>query len=188
MITPTSKPFRTTIIVGILCGLLYVPLVILLGPLLGTAMSFKFILTTYLAGYALLLARWSNTGVIKIIFPLVLLTIMALLDRSYYHNLSFMACGLLILSWIRGSVCFPQPLLKTALVEIMLCAGGAALIAAFAPHTNLSFALAIWLFFLIQSLYFPLVTGTGEKVGRKKSRDRFEEAGRLADEILNGEV
>ncbi len=68
----SCKPVRTTIVYGILCGLLYMPLTMLLMPLFSWSVSFCLIIWLYLAVYALLLAGWGRKNPSRIIFPLLL--------------------------------------------------------------------------------------------------------------------
>jgi hypothetical protein len=68
-----STPIRTTIVFALASGFLALPLTELLSGFGGYPTAFKWILWLDLAIYALLLARWSRTRLLPILFPLALL-------------------------------------------------------------------------------------------------------------------
>jgi len=65
-----------------------------------------------------------------------------------------------------------------------LSLGGGALVALFTPVSEISWALGIWLFFLIQALYFLLFEKTGDKIADTEI-DLFEKARMEAEKILS---
>jgi hypothetical protein len=64
--------------------------------------------------------------------------------------------------------------------------GGAALVASFFPHSTVAWALGVWMFFLVQSLYFVLTGDMGDGEEEDVVLDPFEKARRQAEEILSG--
>lgn len=144
-------PTRTTIVYGLICALALAPLSIVFGSLLSWATGFRLILWLYLAVYALLLARWSGQLTLGIVFPLLLLLIAAIWIKP------LTAYGLFclgILSWIRSGVCFEDWRAGRFTAELILCLGGGMMIAGFNPHSTISWALGILMFFLLQAVYF----------------------------------
>ena len=120
----------------------------------------------------------------SILFPILVALLPALWGYSATPFL-FLALG--ILSWIRSGICFQQPLIKGLGTELLMSLGGGALISYFAPYSPATWAMGVWMFFLIQSLYFVVVRdGEVEKEGL--SLDPFEEARRRAEEILVSET
>ncbi len=66
----------------------------------------------------------------------------------------------------------------------MLTLGGGALIAVFSPRTPLSWALGVWMFFLIQSLYFVFFQFIEAPAAFKIAADPFESARTEAEKII----
>ena len=69
----TAKPIRSTIIWGLIGGLLYIPLGVALSRFMLWPVSFQVSLWVLLAGYAVLLSRWAHGSVRSISLPLLLL-------------------------------------------------------------------------------------------------------------------
>ena len=72
-------------------------------------------------------------------------------------------------------------------VEILIWIAGGILLSVFTPGSAVGWALGIWMFFLLQSLYFVLFDNeTGEPVHLKEfAIDPFERASRRATAILD---
>jgi len=89
-----------------------------------------------------------------------------------------------ILSWIRSGLCF-QISVKRFFIELALSFGGGALLAGFVPGSRLTWALGIWLFFLIQALYFIFFETHSAQGKSDPAIDPFEKSRKLAEEILS---
>ena len=63
--------------------------------------------------------------------------------------------------------------------------GGGVLLACFTPHSTVTWAMAIWMFFLVQSLYFVFFREVGEAEQEKVELDSFEQAKGQAEKILS---
>jgi len=177
---------RTTIVFGLICALFFKPLQMIFSGFLSWPMPFRISIWIYIFLYGLLLARWGRKNIMGAVFPALILLILAFLNPSL--NV-FLLLSLCVLSWIRSGVCFPGSFVKTAGIELLVCFGGGFLVNAFAPRTGLSWALAIWLFFLIQSLYFILNIKENQAVSDPVTRpDAFEQARKQAEKILSGEI
>ena len=76
------------------------------------------------------------------------------------------------LSWIRSGICFPGSLPRRVCAEAITCAAGLALVRLLQPPGPYGLPLSIWMFGLIQALYFVVVdaerTGVPEKPGAGK--------------------
>jgi hypothetical protein len=85
------------------------------------------------------------------------------------------------------SIIFPLlgSLLKTLGTEVALCLGGGALVAFFAPHSTITWAMAVWTFFLIQSLYFVVFRDLTETEEEEVELDPFEQARGQVEKILS---
>lgn len=180
----TRRPMLSTILYGLMCGVTFVPVSMVLSYVIYWPEAFRLAIWSYLALYGLLLARWAKANPISIVFPLLILFLLVFWGNS---NSAFLLLGLGILSWIRSGICFQRPLAKMLGVELFICIGGGALVAYFAPHSTLTWAMGIWMFFLVQSLYFVLMGETGGEE-ETLTLDPFEEAKRQAERILSNGI
>jgi len=178
----SHRPVRTTIILGGLGGLAF-----LLTSLPGIPGAFRPWLSFGLvwglvAVYALMLVRWSGRGLAEIVFPvLVLGAVGAALPRT---GVVF-GLTLAILSWIRSSICYPRSGFQALFREGLLCGGGGLVLALWGLSGPLSWALGIWLFSLVQALFFVLFE-PGAPGMENPLPDPFEQARCRIEEILEG--
>ncbi len=178
----TQRPMFTTVLYGLLCGVSFIPLSTLLNYALYWPTAFMLTIWLYLAGYLALLARWAKAALVSVLFPLLLLLVVVFWGSS---TTAFMLLALGTLSWVRSGICFKGGALKTLGSETILSLGGGALVACFTPHSAITWAMAIWMFFLVQSLYFIFFRETGD-VGKKEMKlDPFDRAKGKAEKILS---
>ncbi|MCK4987322.1 MAG: hypothetical protein KAS40_17445 [Desulfobacterales bacterium] len=150
----TAKPLRSTIVWGLIGGLGYIPLCSALSLMVFWPLGFHLSLWALLAGYAILLSRWASRPLKSIGLPLLLLLLSAFLIKS---ATVFLFTALVMLSWIRSGICFKRkPLVKRLGAEMGLGLGSGLLVSGAVPGVTLVWALGVWLFFLIQALYFVL--------------------------------
>jgi hypothetical protein len=180
--TDLGRPTGTTVVLGLLFGLAYIPMVVSLGYLLGRAMAFRVTACVFILVYALFLARWGKARAGAILFPVVVLLGCAFWVRS---GNDFVLLAMAILAWIRSGVCFQGSLLRSAVLEFALCFGGGVLVNLFEPRSPVAWALGIWMFFLIQSLYFVFSGGREAASRAVPLMDPFEAARRQAERILS---
>ena len=99
-----------------------------------------------------------------------------------------MLISLVMLSWMRSGVCFKEkPFLKRIGAEIGLGLATGLLILGAVPAVTITWALGIWLFFLIQALYFVLFDLHSEPE-IKIELDPFEKSKMAAQKILSSEI
>ncbi|MHC1743479.1 MAG: hypothetical protein AB9873_10665 [Syntrophobacteraceae bacterium] len=177
-----GKPVRTTIVMGLAFGLLFVPVSTALNLLLPWHGAFRLTLWIFLAAYAGVLCRWAGASLAACGFPLAVLLASSFWLRSDNDFLCFLA---LILSWVRSGVCFRNPVWRALAAEVVVGLGGTALVVFFAPHSMVAWALGVWMFFLVQSLYFVLIGDLGDAEESEAPVDPFEKARRGAEEILS---
>jgi hypothetical protein len=146
-------------------------------------MAVNMILWSYLAIYGVLLTRWGEKSALSILFPLVLLLIIIFVVKS---NSAFLLFALVIFSWIRSGICFQKPFSRVLLMELFLTLGGTVLAAGFTPDSMVTRALGVWMFFLVQSLYFVFLDHRNLK--EITSSDPFEKAMMQAEKTLSGGV
>jgi hypothetical protein len=177
----TARPVQTTIAFGLICGLSLIPLYIGLSYVMSWSNAMSITFWAYLAAYSLMLTAWSQKNRISITFPLLL----ALVAAFWVDSIStFLLIALGILSWIRSGICYPENITKRFFAEVALCFGGAVVVAILTPKTMLAWALAVWLFFLIQALYF-VIFEMNHIEKEDIQHDLFDQARKQAEKILS---
>lgn len=179
-----SDKIRSTIVFGFLCALFFKPVQIMLGSLFSRPVPFRLSIWFYIFLYTLLLAKWGKKDIAGVIFPSALLMVLAFFSPSL--NV-FLLLSLVTLGWIRSGLCFPGSFMKNLGLELLICFGAAFPVSVFSPRSGLTWALAVWLFFLIQSVYFIFNTQASSGRSIRVKADSFEQARRQAEKILSGE-
>lgn len=181
----TARPIRSTITWGFIGGLLYIPLCVGLSRFILWPLSFQVSLLVLLAGYGVLLSRWARQSLRSISLPLLLLFLATFFIRS---TSTFLFTSFVMLSWIRSGICFKEkPFLKRFGAEIGLGLAAGLLVSGAVPAVTIVWALGIWLFFLIQALYFVLFDYRSD-AQIKIEVDPFEKAKMAAQKILTNGI
>ena len=176
-----NHPVRTTLVFAIISALIVMPLAWALAGFTGWTIAIRLVLWTDLLVYALLLVRWSRRGPVAIFFPMALLLGAALWPGV---GIAFIFLGLGVLSWIRSGICFDKRPIRALAAETITVGGGAGLVALLGPATPATWAVSIWLFGLVQALYF-FILPIGEPLGgQRHAEDGFEQAHREAQRVL----
>ncbi len=177
-------PVLTTVFFGFVCGLSLVPVNFVLS---GMPLPFDAVyLTLWLsvAGFGILLCRWSGRRVTAIFFPTLILglTAFGVPSRTFFFLLALATVG-----WIRGGICLPEPGGIKIWLESLLCLTGYGMVVIFPPTTTLTWSMAVWLLFLLQAIYFVTMEDRLAEPQQKlqPSPDPFEKSSRQAVEILN---
>jgi len=181
----TAKPIRSTITWGLIGGILYIPLCVGLSRFMLWPVSFQVSIWLLLAGYAVLLSRWAQRSLKSIGLPLLLLFLAAFFIKS---TGAYFFTAFLMLGWIRSGICFKaRSFFKRLGAEIGLGLAAGLLLFDAVPAAAVAWALGIWLFFLIQALYFVLFDcGSDAQVAIEV--DPFEKAKMAAQKILSSEI
>lgn len=178
----TANPIRTTIIWGVTGGLAFIPLCYGLSLVVFWPLNIKLSLLALLAGYEVLLSRWAQQPLRSILFPLLLLFVAAFCFQS---TNAFLLAAIGSLGWIRSGICFKkESMVERMAAEIALGMGTGLLVSGAVPAVNLLWALGVWLFFLIQTLYFILF-GYGKEGETGVEVDPFEKAKMAAETIIS---
>ncbi|MEE4264988.1 MAG: hypothetical protein V2I56_20045 [Desulfobacteraceae bacterium] len=178
-----KHPVRNTILYGLFCGLAFVPLSLALNAFMVRPSAVCLTLWLFLAGYAILLSHWCKKTFISSVFPLLLLVPAIFFSGSMFL---FFILALMAISWIRSGICYPRPGFMGLAVELLLCFIGAALAQVFTPGSVSAWALGVWMFFLVQALFFVFFEPTANRREEHERMDAFERASRQADSILTG--
>ena len=181
----TGRPILTTVLYGLLCGVTFIPAVIALNYVLYWSTAFRLTIWLCLAGYLVLLTRWARVTLASVLFPIVLPLLLVFWGGS---TPGFLFVSLGVLSWVRSGICFQKGLIKTFTAEVALSLGVGVLLAYFTPHSTVTWAMAVWMFFLVQSLYFIFFREIGEADQEKVELDPFEQARGQAEKILSTET
>ena len=176
-----KHPVRNTILYGLFCGLAFVPLSLTLNAFFVWSSAVCLTLWLFLAGYAILLSHWRKKALISSVFPLLLLVPAIFLS---YSMVLFFILALMVISWIRSAICFQKPGALGLAVELLLCLLGAVLVPVFTPGSVFAWALGVWMFFLVQALYFVFFEPTANRKEEPTRVDAFERANKQADRIL----
>jgi hypothetical protein len=107
-----------------------------------------------LAGYGALLARMGKTSIRALAGPFLLLAAVLPVAASAGGLALPAAAGL---AWIRSGICFRGPIVRRVGAEALTAAAGLAICAGLRPPGASGWVLAVWMFFLIQALYFVIV-------------------------------
>ena len=172
----------TTIVYGLLAGTSFIPIVMAMSSVMEWTAAFRMAMWLVLAGYLAMLTRWGRVNLLSIVFPLLLLLPLVFWGET---NSGFLILALGVLAWVRSGVCFQGGLLKTVVTEVALCCGAGALVAFFTPHSTITWGVAVWLFFLVQSIYFVFFADFGEKEEEQAECDPFHQARARAERILS---
>lgn len=178
-----NSPIRTTVIYAFISGCVVVPSAYLLSQYVAWTTAFKLTLWADIALYGVLLARWSGTRLLPVIFPLVVL-LGAALWPGFYGGFFVLALG--VFSWMRSGICFQRTPIRTMMAEVATMVAGGALLLFFRSHTPTAMALNVCLFFLVQSLFFFWVPAHHNDQDGAVYADTFEQAAAQANNILDG--
>ena len=178
-----KHPVPTTVFYGLTCGLSFVPLNQVFNAVFFWPNAICLILWLFIVGYALLLGFWSKKDILPLVFPLLTLLMTVFLVKSIT---AYLLVALAVMGWIRSGICFQERGGIKLMVEILLSALGGALFTIFPPGTTFTWALATWMFFLLQALYFTIfdIGSPTPQPEPKQTIDPFERASRDAQDIL----
>jgi hypothetical protein len=176
-----TSPITATVIFGagaalLAAGALSLPLRLSPRPTALNALLFL-----CLAAYAALLARLSAKPIRSFFAPLLMLAAVLPVAASVGGFVVPAAAGL---AWMRSGICFPGPAARRAAAEALAAAAGLAVCAALRPPGAAGWALSLWLFFLVQALYFVIIDPHRRSRGEAPARDPLQTAHLRAQALL----
>ena len=180
-----TRPVPKTVLFGAVCGLSFIPLKLALDYWFFQPNTISLTLWLYAAGYTLLLCFWSRQNLTSALYPVLFM----LLTASLVHSASSFFClALAGVSWIRSGICYSSRRGRWVrlMAEITLAVMGGTIVVLFNPASTPAWAMAIWLFFLLQALYFTIYDSamSSSQSQREHEIDPFELASRRAEDIL----
>jgi len=134
-----------------------------------------------LAAYSVFLARSSGRSQRALLAPFFMLSAVLAVAGSVTAFVVPAAAGL---SWVRSGICFPGSMTRRLCAEALTCPAGLAVVWLLQPPGPYGGALGIWMFGLIQALYFVVVDIEDSGLPEKQAPDRIEQARRRADALL----
>ena len=134
-----------------------------------------------LAACSAFLTRSSGRSLRALFAPLFMLAAVLAVAGSVSGFVVPAAAGL---SWIRSGICFQGSMPRRVCAEAVTCGAGLALAWLLQPPGPYGWALSIWMFGLIQALYFVLVDAESSGRPELTVRERIEEVHCRADVLL----
>jgi len=175
------SPVPTTVILAAAAAALIAIVTILpLRPILRTT-ALNAAIFLCLAAYSAFLARSSGRSLRALFAPLFMLAAVMAAAGSVTGFVVPAAAGL---SWVRSGICFPGSQPRRVCAEAITCAAGLALVRLLQPPGPYGLPLSIWMFGLIQALYFVVIDAERTGVPEKQGQDRMAPAHRRADALL----
>ena len=175
------SPVPTTVILAAAAAMLVATVTILpLRPIPRTA-ALNAAIFLCLAAYSAFIARSSGRSLRALFAPLFMLAAVMAAAGSVTGFVVPAAAGL---SWIRSGICFPGSLLRRVCAEAITCAAGLALVRLLQPPGPYGLPLSIWMFSLIQALYFVVIDAERSGQTEPPIREKIEEAHCRADVLL----
>jgi hypothetical protein len=119
-----------------------------------------------------------------VLFPILFLFLTVFVVKS---TAAFFYLALAGIGWIRSGICYQKHRGTRLVIELLLGLAGGALVAVSTPGSTLAWALGVWLFFLLQALYFTIFGGEMPPPQSKFEQeiDPFERAYQRAEDILS---
>lgn len=172
-----------TIVYGLASAAIFLPAIQILRPFLSRPTAMGLVLWLILAGYGLMLAMWGRPPIGAVLFPLLVL-FSAVFWAGGFGSLAL--TGAAVLGWLRSGVCFPDHWPTRSLAELTLNLIPAIALVAWAPGSLTTTALGLWLYFLIQAVYFVLFQNEG-LTEAAPALDPWEQARQRAEAILSND-
>jgi len=134
-----------------------------------------------LVAYSGFLARSSGRSLRALLSPLFMLAAVLAVAGSVT---GFVVPAAAALSWIRSGICFQGSTPRRVCAEAITGPAGLALACLLQPPGPYGWALSIWMFGLIQALYFVVVDAERSGLPEPAARERLEKAHCRADALL----
>jgi hypothetical protein len=134
-----------------------------------------------LAAYSAFLARSSSRSLRALFAPFFMLAAVLAAAGSVSGFVVPAAAGL---SWVRSGICFSGSLPRRVYAEAITCAAGLALVRLLQPPGPYGLPLSIWMFGLIQALYFVVVDAERTGLPEKQGQDRMAKTYCRAETLL----
>ena len=162
------SPITATLIFAVLAALLVAAVTSLPLVLISRSSALNAAMFLCLAAYAALLCRLSGKGLRVLFAPFLILSAVLAVAGSVAGFVVPAAAGL---AWIRSGICFSGPIARRVVAETLTGAAGLLLCAVLQPPGLTGRVLGLWMFFLIQALYFVIIDTESGPRGESADRD-----------------
>lgn len=134
-----------------------------------------------LAAYSAFLARSSGRSLRALFAPFFMLAAVLAVAGSVT---GFVVPAAAALSWIRSGICFQGSMPRRVLAEAITCPAGLALACLLQPPGPYGWALSIWMFGLVQTLYFIIVDVEGTSLPEPAGGEKLAQVHCRASALL----
>ncbi len=176
----TFAPVVASVAFAAVAAAVFVPLVRIADRLAPWAPPLNFGLFFVLVGYLMLITRLSGSGWRRLAPPLAILA--AVLPTAG-SAAGFAAPAVVALAWVRSGICFRGPLRPRLAAEAVLGPAAILAIAGLKPPGPVGWALAAWLFFLVQASYLLFFAPEDRGAARRGIRAWLRPAAERAAEL-----
>ncbi len=189
-----DKRIIYTIMYGLASAVFLMPTTYVFARYLGLQAGLMLSVWLITWGYARLLLFLDNNKTSSIFVPAIITVTPVFLGAAHITGWSagytagssflwFLFWGMLLCSFslVRGRSVYGKKGAGLIFTESLICGGGAALVSFFEPSGIKAWAAAVWLFFLVQAVYFPLFGGL---IKIKGHEDKFEAARQKAESLI----
>lgn len=174
------RGFARTLVFGALAALGVPAVWLLLAPLLGSSL----VLGLYWVGLAIAYPVWIAGSLRRAVGAAALSGVGALVLLALLPGLSVMAAGAaLLVAAVRSGFLYRAPQPRLLVLEALLLVVGLTVANALATPGVLGMALAVWGYFLVQSLYFLLARPRPRAA--TPGGDSFERASERLERLLD---
>ncbi|MBI5581951.1 MAG: hypothetical protein HY895_22575 [Deltaproteobacteria bacterium] len=178
---PNISPLAASVVLAAAAALLVAAATILPPRPISRTIATNAAIFLCLAAYSAFLARSSGRSLRALFAPLFMLAAVMAVAGTVTGFVVPAAAGL---SWIRSGICFQGSMPRRVCAEAITCAAGLGLVRLLHPPGSYGWALSIWMFGLIQALYFVVVAVERIRLPEDKEQDRMAKAHRRAEALL----
>jgi len=162
------SPINASLIFAAAAALLFAAVMSLPFRLAPRSTTLNAAMFLCLAGYAALLSRLSGKGLRVLFAPFLILSAVLAVAGSVAGFVVPAAAGL---AWIRSGICFSGPIARRVVAETLTGGAGLLLCVVLQPPGLTGRVLGLWMFFLIQALYFVIIDTAPGLRGESADRD-----------------
>jgi hypothetical protein len=163
-----TSPINASLIFAAAAALLFAAVLGLPIRLIPRLTTLNMAMFLCLAAYSTVLARLSGAPFHAFFGPFLMLSAVLPVAASVGGFVVPAAAGL---AWIRSGICFSGPIARCVVAETLTGGAGLLLCAVLQPPGLTGRVLGLWMFFLIQALYFVIIDTAPGPRGESADRD-----------------
>jgi hypothetical protein len=175
-----NRSVKGTIVFAFFSGVSISPFALLLSFFIGWNVALKISLWFYIGLYCILMARWSSLSIRTILCPIGLLLGAAVWPHTYT---GFFMLTLGVFCWIRSGICFQTAPIRCMSAELITVMFSVCILFLLGSYSPTAWALRVFIFFMIQSLYFFIIPFQSVK-SKEIQEDSYERAFTEVEKLL----